>query len=205
MGIQERKERERSEMQEKILETAADIMNSEGIGAISIRKIASKIEYSPAIVYHYFKDKEDIINHLVALKYQQFLAVLSSSVLNGDNSEETLRQGLRRFINYATEMGEEYKIIMLSESPVILARTSVLHQGAVADKQAMALLHNILKEIFTDRNYDESRLEILAQVIWASTFGLILRLIIEKVDEVQKERLTDAYLDFVVNALKETK
>lgn len=205
MGIQERKERERSEMQEKVLETAADIMKSEGIGAISIRKIASKIEYSPAIVYHYFKDKEDIINQLVALKYQQFLHVLSSSVLNGNSSEETLRQGLRRFIKYATEIGDEYKIIMLSESPAILSRTSVLHQGAAAEKPAVALLHNTLKEILADRNLDESRLEILAQIIWASTFGLILRLIIEKVDKGQKERLTDAYLDFVVNALKETK
>ena len=205
MGLQERKERERSEMQEKVLKTAADIMKSKGIGAISIRKIASKIEYSPAIVYHYFNDKEDIINHLVALKYQQFFAVLSSSVLNGDNSEETLRQGLRRFINYATEMGEEYKIITLSESPAILARTSILHQGAVAEKPTVALLRNILKEILADRNHDESRLEILAQVIWASTFGLILRLIIEKVDEGQKELLTDAYINFVLSALKEYK
>lgn len=204
MGIQERKERERSEMQEKILETAADIMKSEGIGAISIRKIANKIEYSPAIVYHYFKDKEDIINHLVALQYRKFLDVLSLPDLKDHSSKEALRQNLHRFINYATGMGEEYKIIMLSESPAILTRTSVLHQGSTIDKPAVALLRNTLKKIMANSGYDESRLEILVQVIWASTFGLILRLIIEKVDKGQKERLTDAYIDFVLSALQET-
>lgn len=205
MGIQERKEREKAEMQEKILNTAADIMKNEGIGAISIRKIAGKIEYSPAIVYHYFKDKEDIINRLVTLEYQKFLTALSSPDPDGHSLKETLRQNLQKFINYATEMGEEYKIIMLSESPAILARTSVLRRGSISDRPAAALLLNTLKGIFPDGNCEESRLDLLAQVIWASTFGLILRLIIEKVDEDQKKRLTEAYLDFVVNALKETK
>lgn len=203
MGIQERKEREKSEMQEKILHTAAEIMKTEGIEAISIRKISNKIEYSPAIVYHYFKDKEDIINHLVALKYQQFLAMLFSSDLNDHSSKEALRQNLRRFINYATQMGDEYKIIMLSESSAILTLTSVLHPGDVSNKPAIALLYNTLKEILAGRNYDKSRLETLTQVIWTSTFGLILRIIIEKVDADQKEQLTDAYIDFVLSALQE--
>lgn len=205
MGIQERREREKSEMQGKILSTAADILKSEGIGAISIRKIANKIEYSPAIVYHYFKDKEDIIDHLVALKYRQFLLVLSSSDLAGHTSRETLEQNLRRFIRYATEMGEEYKIVMFSESPAILARTSVLHPGAAAEKPAVTMLRDTLKKILADCSCDESHLEVLAQIIWASTFGLIIRLIIEKVDQNQKDRLIDAYIDFVLNALHGTK
>lgn len=47
-------------------------MQKEGIENISIRKIADRIEYSPAIIYHYFQDKDDIINHLMKTGYSLF-------------------------------------------------------------------------------------------------------------------------------------
>ncbi len=201
MGIQERKEREKNEMQEKILLSASEIMKSEGIEGISIRKIAEKIEYSPAIVYHYFKDKEDIINNLILNNYQKILNVLSSSEKHGNNPEELLRQKLQNFIEVAVSMGEEYKIFMVSGSPEILSRTSVLYKNASADRPAVELLSKCLREILSGSKYDDIRVELVAQVIWASTFGLILRLIIEKVDENQRQLLIDCFLDYVVSAL----
>lgn len=201
MGIQERKEREKNEMQEKILLSASEIMKSEGIEGISIRKIAEKIEYSPAIVYHYFKDKEDIINNLILNNYQKILNVLSYSEKHGNNPEELLRQKLQNFIEVAVSMGEEYKIFMVSGSPEILSRTSVLYKNATADRPAVELFSKCLREILSGSKYDDNRVELVAQVIWASTFGLILRLIIEKVDENQRQLLVDCFLDYVVSAL----
>ncbi len=201
MGIQERKEREKNEMQEKILLSASEIMKSEGIEGISIRKIAEKIEYSPAIVYHYFKDKEDIINNLILNNYQKILNVLSYSEKHGNNPEELLRQKLQNFIEVAVSMGEEYKIFMVSGSPEILSRTSVLYKNATADRPAVELFSKCLREILSGSKYDDNRVELVAQVIWASTFGLILRLIIEKVDENQRQLLIDCFLDYVVSAL----
>ena len=64
MGTNERKEKEREIRRELILNTAQEIISSEGIDNVSIRKIANKIEYSPAIIYYYFKDKDEIINCL---------------------------------------------------------------------------------------------------------------------------------------------
>ena len=61
MGIQERKERERANMRRLILETANSLFISKGFDNISIRNIAKLIEYSPATIYLYFKNKEEII------------------------------------------------------------------------------------------------------------------------------------------------
>ena len=60
MGIAERKEREREEVKDLILNAAREIFLSEGYENTSIRKIATKIEYSPGIIYHHFKDKNDL-------------------------------------------------------------------------------------------------------------------------------------------------
>src|SRR5215475_12023730 len=60
MGIKERQERDREAVRRAILDAARDLFVSEGYGNVSIRKIAERIEYSPAAIYSYFPSKDDI-------------------------------------------------------------------------------------------------------------------------------------------------
>jgi len=61
MGIIERKERMRKQLRADILKTARDIAKEEGWGAVSIRKIADVVEYSPPMLYEYFDNKDKIL------------------------------------------------------------------------------------------------------------------------------------------------
>ena len=60
MGIKERQERDREAVQRAILDAARDLFVAEGYQNVSIRKIAERIEYSPAAIYGYFASKDDI-------------------------------------------------------------------------------------------------------------------------------------------------
>jgi AcrR family transcriptional regulator len=60
MGIKERQERDRETMRRSILDAARELFVSEGYQNVSIRKIAERIEYSPASIYGYFPSKDDI-------------------------------------------------------------------------------------------------------------------------------------------------
>lgn len=60
MGIKERQERDREGVRRAILDAARDLFVSEGYQNVSIRKIAERIEYSPASIYSYFPAKDDI-------------------------------------------------------------------------------------------------------------------------------------------------
>ncbi|SRR6266853_1334398 len=60
MGIKERQERDREAVRGSILDAARELFVSEGYRNVSIRKIAEKIEYSPAAIYGYFPSKDDI-------------------------------------------------------------------------------------------------------------------------------------------------
>jgi AcrR family transcriptional regulator len=60
MGIKERQERDREAVGRAILDAARDLFVAEGYGNVSIRKIAERIEYSPAAIYGYFPSKDDI-------------------------------------------------------------------------------------------------------------------------------------------------
>ena len=60
MGIKERQERDREAVRRAILDAARELFVAEGFGNVSIRKIAERIEYSPAAIYGYFPSKDDI-------------------------------------------------------------------------------------------------------------------------------------------------
>jgi AcrR family transcriptional regulator len=60
MGIKERQERDREAVRRAILDAARDLFVTEGYQHVSIRKIAERIEYSPAAIYSYFPSKDDI-------------------------------------------------------------------------------------------------------------------------------------------------
>ena len=60
MGIKERQERDREAVRRAILDAARELFVSEGYQNVSIRKIAERIEYSPAAIYGYFPSKDDI-------------------------------------------------------------------------------------------------------------------------------------------------
>src|SRR6266508_2468114 len=60
MGIKERQVRDREAVRRAILDAARELFVVEGFQNVSIRKIAERIEYSPAAIYGYFASKDDI-------------------------------------------------------------------------------------------------------------------------------------------------
>jgi AcrR family transcriptional regulator len=60
MGIKERHERDREAVRRAILDAARELFVTEGYRNVSIRKVAERIEYSPAAIYGYFPSKDDI-------------------------------------------------------------------------------------------------------------------------------------------------
>src|SRR5271166_4776847 len=60
MGVKERREREKVETRDKILDAARELFIAEGYDGVSMREIADKIEYSPTAIYVHFADKDEL-------------------------------------------------------------------------------------------------------------------------------------------------
>jgi AcrR family transcriptional regulator len=85
MGIKERHERDREAVRRAILDAARELFVDEGYQHVSIRKIAERIEYSPAAIYSYFPSKDDIF---FALAEEGF------RLLGDPNAPDSPRAGL---------------------------------------------------------------------------------------------------------------
>jgi len=65
MGIAERREREKEALRTRMVEAARDIVSERGLDALSMRAIAERVEYSPATIYLYFRDKDELLREVV--------------------------------------------------------------------------------------------------------------------------------------------
>jgi AcrR family transcriptional regulator len=96
MGIRERQHRERQAVRRAILDAARDLFVHQGYGNVSIRKIADRIEYSPAAIYGYFTSKDDIFFALAEEGFRLFARTRRAA----DDAMEPLEALRRRFWRY---------------------------------------------------------------------------------------------------------
>src|SRR5690349_13484924 len=106
MGIAERREREKEALRTRIVEAARDIVSEEGLDALSMRAIAERIEYSPATIYLYFRDKDALLREVVEEGFHrlgEYMREELEVVRGADNpAEEYLAMG-RGYVRFAIE------------------------------------------------------------------------------------------------------
>ena len=115
MGIRERQNRERQAIRLAILEAARDLFVSEGYRNVSIRKIAERIEYSPAAIYSYFPSKDDIFFALAEEGFRRLNAKLRSVSAHGDPMEE-LRACWWAYYEFSKEDREFFELMFVDRS-----------------------------------------------------------------------------------------
>lgn len=190
------------EVRNTILEVARSIISQEGVQGLSIRKITSELDYSPAIVYHYFKNKSEIIESIVSEGYGRIIAAARAVKINDTHPEKELKEMFTNYMRAALDSPEEYKAIMLNPDPSILKRTALLERGISEKSPTMQLLGSNIQRGIDAGKYQACDPELTAQIIWTSTFGLLIKLMLEsEVSSDQVERLIERHLEVVLNGI----
>lgn len=199
MTIADRKERDKQKMKEMILQTATQIIIKEGFEKLSIRKIAERIEYSPAIIYHYFSGKNDILSEILRRGHQNMISSLSENRTLSVTPESRLKELIQNYISAALQDPGQYLAVQLNGSPEVLEFTSYMFEGAAEKKPALKILAGAIEEICAGRNVPKLEIEFTAQIIAASTLGFITRLILEReIEDDRRTQLIERFKEAVV-------
>lgn len=114
MGVKERHEREREAVARAILDAARDLFVAEGYQHVSIRKIAEKIEYSPAAIYSYFPSKDDIFLALTEEGFRMLFACEEGAA--PADPIDKMRAGFWRLYEFSKEHPEHFALMFLDRS-----------------------------------------------------------------------------------------
>lgn len=114
MGIVERKSRQKQALRERILDAARRIVMREGFAALSMRKIADAIEYSPATLYLHFASRDEIAQALCAEGYAQLLETFVPLAQIADPAERLKALG-RAYVAFGVAHPETYRLIFMED------------------------------------------------------------------------------------------
>src|ERR1700747_96287 len=116
MGIVERRERERSETRDKILDAARELFVSEGYEGVSMRKVAERIEYSPTAIYVHFADKNELFHELCRRDVARLQEVVAVAEMPTDPIER-LRQIGRNYVQFGMSFPNHYVFMFMTPHP----------------------------------------------------------------------------------------
>jgi AcrR family transcriptional regulator len=208
MGIAERRAREKELLRAKILDAAGELFISEGFANVSLRKIADKIEYSPATIYLYFRDKNQLLSSLC----QETFANLLEELLRLEREERdpllSLRKGLRFYIDFGMEHPHHYMLTFATPPTQYqeIQKTPEFEETNRSGLETFDCLRRSLERCRQAGILAFDDLEATSQVVWMQIHGMTSLLITYHGDPhfpwLPKEKLIETGLDMLIRSLR---
>ena len=167
MGVKDRRENEVIRMRQAILRAACDVAAEAGWREVTVRKVAERIEYSPAALYEYFAGKEAI---LLALMREGFrlLAQEMRAVPEGGDAAERLAAVAQSYWDFAFRQPELYQVMH--------GLDGVSFGTAEAPQEALdcfVALRDAVRAVFPGDSASGRELFDEVDTFWATLHGLV--------------------------------
>jgi AcrR family transcriptional regulator len=174
MGVKERREREKSETRDKILDAARELFVTEGFEGVSMRKVAEKIEYSPTAIYVHFADKQELFRELCHQDYARLAEVFQSSAMSTDPVER-LKQIGAIYIDFGTRYPNHYRFMFMTPHPAQEPDEADREMMGNPEMDAYAFLKWAVQQAIDAGCFREelTDAELISQTLWASVHGVI--------------------------------
>ena len=173
---EQRRERERAEMETRILDVAREMFVRDGYEAVTLRKIAKAIEYSPATIYQYFKDKQSLVLAIIRNDYLALRNTLLECMEIKDHVERVIEMA-RRYAVWGITHPNHYRLLLLPPPAWTVQKQDLWQQDKPPlEKDALYLLRSFVEEgiragLLKDKYTDAG---LVAATLWAGLHGLVL-------------------------------
>lgn len=199
MGPRERREREREEIRGRILDAARELFASEGVEAVTMRRIADRIEYSPTAIYFHFRDKESLLAELCDCDFRAF-AHGFNVIAQIPDPLDRLRAAGKAYVEFGLNHPSHYRLMFMT--PKTTEPASTIAKGN-PEEDAYAFLRGIVVELMAKGRFrdDLTDVDLAAQVIWSGVHGLVSLEIAKCKDEWVDWRPVELRAQFVIDMI----
>lgn len=103
-------ERRKRRVRDQIIEAAEQVFAAEGLGGLSMRRLAERIDYSAAALYKYFRSKDELIDEIREQFFEELLIKLDDCIADRPLDLDCLRDGLRIYIETGLAHPNHYRM-----------------------------------------------------------------------------------------------
>lgn len=138
---QVRRRERRAEARNAILEAAEALLLAEGIDGFSMRKLGLRCGCAAPTLYHYFGDKNGVIDAIVEETVQRLLKSMREVIRADDDPLENIRGLCSAFARFGIENPTHYELLMSRRSPEREASPSGEEAHTLLETQLQRLQH----------------------------------------------------------------
>ncbi len=161
MSIVERQARQQATIRRAILDAALSIAAAEGWEAVTMRRIAERIEYSPATLYAHFPAKRDLMAVLARLGFATLADRLSQV---RDTAPERRLRALAALI---------WDFAFANRALYDLTAAETIFAPDAPPPEALAVLRTLGEAVAGVAGITRTDLDELTDLLWAAITGLI--------------------------------
>lgn len=159
-----RRSRHREEARRAILDATEAILVEDGVEQFSIRKLATRCGYTAPTIYHYFRDKDGLIDALLEERFTRLLQRVRRVRAQRD-PVDTMRELARAYLRFGLTNPTFYQLMMRG------ARDGQERTVHAAEETRAIMIAPIQQLAAQDRLYTDD-VEAVNQSIWALLHGL---------------------------------
>ena len=185
-------------MRRRILDAAKSLFVRKGFDNVSMRGIAAAIEYSPAAIYRYFRNKREILTALREEGFARFVALQRERREQTPDPLDRLRQGGRGYVRFALRDPEYYHLMFNTGcNEVDLEGTCEAHSI-----ESFTLFGKTVEECVASGRFGEVPVRAAVFSLWSTLHGLVNLILSGRVaalaSDADIDRMVDDVLDFTL-------
>ncbi len=178
MGIAERKEREKEDVRRKILDAAHDLFEAHGYENVTMRAVADAIEYSPTTIYHYFENKDALVEALCFADFERLTSAMNSSPLP-ENPVERMKALGRAYAAFGLANPNHYRFMFMTGGEW----KNHAKDPDTPPAKSYAVVREAVEQAIREGYFRKADIDLVAQVVWSSIHGVVSLLITFKADQ----------------------
>jgi len=200
MGIVERRLRQKAHLRREIVEAARQMFAEEGFEAVTMRKLAARIEYSPTAIYLHFKDKHAVLEAVCEETFASLARRLEKLAARPLPPLVFLRDGLRLYVQFGLQHPSDYTLTFTMGPGKVEADPDGF--AASAGNRAFEVLRVAVRRCVDAGDLPPLDVDTAAQGLWAAVHGLVsLFLAHGSFPWVTKKHLIDHTIDTMIAGL----
>jgi TetR/AcrR family transcriptional regulator len=207
MGIAERKEREREQRRNEIIDAAEIVFFSKGLANASMDEVASKAELSKGTIYLYFKSKEELLFAInlrsIKILQEKFEAVTDPGKSTIDNILEIAKS----YVRFSRDYHDYFKMLLYFEDDTLFKVDHALYKELCSQggDPICFLIRMLEKGIHDGSIRRDITPAILAHCLWSQITGILrLAKIMDfhiDLNDYSEDDLIDAHIKIVLNGI----
>jgi len=202
MGTKERREREKGNLRQEILDAARQLFLKNGYENVSMRQIAEKIEYSPTTIYLYFADKAELFRSLCEETFAKLESELAAITKTDCDPALGLRKGAEAYIRFGLRYPHHYQLVFMTLHPHKEGEAKDFRLTGAAGERSFRYLLEIISQGVARGRFRKEDPMVLAQTAWTAMHGITSLLIsMKEFPWVDKDVLIESAIETLVRGL----